>query len=288
MDIIEFLLPPLIASFLLIGITVYFGIHVIKREIIFIDIALAQIAALGVAVAHVLNESFFSQHYHTHGSGESDLFAYTLSIIFCTLAALLFTLLKNKAVKIPLEAIIGITYAVATCGAVIIYDTGAGGDVHVQEMLTGAILWTSWDQIIRLFIVFGTIGVFHIVFRRKFVMITSKYADSDAEGNGSKIWDFLFYFTFGIVIVEAVRICGIITVFAFLIIPASISALLATSWIHRILIGLGIGVIVSIIGLYITWIKDMPCSPIFIILLGVSLIIVVVFRWLRSIIQAKT
>ena len=284
MDVVEFLLPPLIASFLLIGITVYFGIHVIKREIIFIDIALAQIAALGVAVAHVLNESFFTQHYHSHGSGESDFFAYMLSIVFCTLAALLFTLLKNKVVRIPLEAIIGITYAVATCGAVIIYDTGAGGDVHVQEMLTGAILWTSWDQIIRLLIVFGTIGVFHIIFRSKFIMITSKYLNSDVKWNGSKLWDFLFYFTFGIVIVEAVRICGIITVFAFLIIPASISALLATSWIHRILIGLGIGVIVSITGLYITWVKDIPCSPLYIILLGISLIIVIIVRWLKSVI----
>ena len=124
MEVAEFLLPPLVTCLLLIGITVYFGIHVIKREIIFIDIALAQIAALGGAVALVIEELNFLQVNQFQNPEKSNLFAYILSILFCTLAAAIFTFLKNKIIKIPLEAIIGITYAVATTGAVIIFDKG--------------------------------------------------------------------------------------------------------------------------------------------------------------------
>lgn len=281
MDIVTFLLPPVVACLLITGITVYFGIHVIKREIIFIDIALAQIAALGAAVAYAINVSYTGQDERIIEWIGSDLFEYSLSIVFCTLAALVFTLLKNKIINIPLESIIGITYAVAASGAVIIYDKGAGGDVHVHEMLTGTILWTTWDQNLRLLLIFGLIGGFHGIFRRKFTMLSSGYLDDHDIIRKLKRWDFIFYFTFGIVIVEAVRIGGIITVFAFLIIPATISALLASSWLQRIIIGLLIGFIVSIAGLYITWISDVPCSPVFIIFLGVVLILALLIRWLK-------
>ena len=170
MEVAEFLLPPLVTCLLLIGITVYFGIHVIKREIIFIDIALAQIAALGGAVALVIEELNFLQVNQFQNPEKSNLFAYILSILFCTLAAAIFTFLKNKIIKIPLEAIIGITYAVATTGAVIIFDKGPGGDVHVHDMLIGAILWITWDQVLRLLIIVILVGGFHIIFRKKFFL----------------------------------------------------------------------------------------------------------------------
>ncbi len=140
---INFMLAPFIASLLLISITVYFGIHVIKREIIFIDIALAQIAALGSAVSLVLlHLGIGQQDHHDH---DSRTF---LAYLFCLLAAGVFTMLKNNKLKIPLEAFIGIAYAVATTSTVILLDKGAGGDVHVHDMLIGSILWVTWHQII--------------------------------------------------------------------------------------------------------------------------------------------
>jgi len=269
-----FMIAPFVACLLLILITSYFGIHVIEREIIFIDIALAQIAALGSAVSLVINNLGLSPHSDIHEHDSRTFLAY----VFCLLAAGIFTLLKNKKIKIPLEAIIGIAYAVATTAAVIILDKGAGSDVHIHDMLIGSILWVSWHQVFRLFIIVVLIGGFHYLFRKKFKGITLLYQGKVSNISNPRLWDFLFYFTFGIVIVEAVSIGGILTVFAFLIIPASTSALFTTQWTKRISIGLLIGSISAVFGLYLSWIMDIPCSPAIILFLGVSLLISIMLK----------
>lgn len=278
---LDFMIAPFIASLLLILITSYFGIHVIEREIIFIDIALAQIAALGSAVTLVLQHLGIGSQSNVHDHDSRTFLAY----IFCLLAAGIFTILKNRKIKIPLEAIIGIAYAVATTAAVIILDKGAGSDVHIHDMLIGAILWVSWPQIIRLLIIVSVIGGFHYIFRNKFKEITLLYQGKESDISNPRLWDFLFYFTFGIIIVEAVSIGGILTVFAFLIIPASTSALFTTQWTKRISIGLLIGSISTVLGLYLSWVMDIPCSPAIILFLGVSLLFSIV---LKAFLKIKT
>ena len=277
---LEFMLAPFVVCLLLIGINVYFGIHVIKREIIFIDIALAQIAAFGGAIALVIHEIIHPHagHDHSHGHDDTSIFTYIFSLVFTTLAAFLFTMLKNKKIKIPLEALIGIAYAVATTGAVIILDKGAGGDVHIHEMLAGAILWVSWDQILKLAIIILLVGGFHYIFREKFFKLTDNYSLEEKTLKNNYFWDFLFYFTFGIVVVQSVSVSGILTVFAFLIIPASISALFAESWMARITIGLGLGTLVTVCGLYLSWTMDIPSSPTVILFLGVFLIVALILK----------
>lgn len=281
MEIIQFMITPFVASILLIGVCVYFGIHVIKREIIFIDIALAQVAALGTTVALVIHEASSDSHVG-HDHDESNIMTYLLSLAFCTAAAIIFSLLKNKKIKIPLEALIGIAYAVATTTAVIILDKGAGGDVHVHDMLVGTLLWVTWSQVLRLAIVVLGVGLLHYFLRIKFLSLSDNYLKSNNEKiKNSSLWDFLFYFSFGIVIVEAVSVGGILTVFAFLIIPASISALFATSWASRIIIGLSVGAIVTFSGLYFSWVVDIPCSPAIIMFLGVCLLLSLLIRKIR-------
>ncbi len=274
MDTIEFLLTPFIACLLLILINVYFGIHVIRREIIFIDIALAQIAALGSAVAMVIFHSLHPEIAHDHE--QHNAFSYLFSTGFITMAALIFTFLKHSKVTIPLEAIIGITYAIATTGTVIIIDKAAGGDVHVHDMLIGSILWVSWHQITRLFIVVLFVGLFHLTFRKKFMLISNAGTGSNKIKN-PRLWDFLFYLSFGIVIIEAVNIAGILTVFAFLIIPASISIMLTTGWKKRMLSGWVIGLLAVIVGLYLSIKMDVPSSPVIILFLAVALFIGLIF-----------
>lgn len=271
---LDFMLAPFVASLLLLIIMSYFGIHVIEREIIFIDIALAQIAALGSAVSLVVNNLTVGSNTAFHEHDSRTILAY----LFCLLAAGVFTILKDKNLRIPLEAIIGIAYAVATTSAVIILDKGAGSDVHIQDMLTGTILWVSWPQNLRLLIIVVLIGGFHYLFRSRFKDITLLYKGSDVNIKKPRFWDFIFYFTFGIVIVEAVSIGGILTVFAFLIIPASLSALFATRWTTRISIGLLTGGICTVFGLYLSWIMDVPCSPAIILFLGLSLLISILIR----------
>jgi len=266
---LNFMLAPFVACLLLILIMVYFGIHVIEREIIFIDIALAQIAAFGSAVSLVLQEMNIV-HHNQGGEHDSRTF---MAYLFCTLAAAIFTVLKDKKIKIPLEAIIGIAYAAAATGAVIILDKGAGGDVHIHDMLAGAILWVSWPQNLRFLVVVVVVGSFHYIFRHKFLGLTKHYQSEETVVSNPKLWDFLFYFSFGIVIVEAVNVGGILTIFAFLIIPASISALFSQNWSSRILIGLIVGGIATILGLYLSWIMDIPSSPAIILFLGLCLLV---------------
>jgi zinc/manganese transport system permease protein len=270
---LQFILVPLVASLLLLTLTSYFGIHVLKREIIFIDIALAQVAVMGSAIAIYLEHSFQLHEVMIGRFNLSDSFAYFFSVLFCVGAALIFTFLKNPRIKIPLEAFIGIAYAFATTAAVIILDKGAGGDVHLHDMLTGVLLWTTWPQVLRLAIVLTVIGGFHIYFRKQFTQLSDYYQGSSPPPDKQKMWDFLFYLSFGIMIIESVRIAGVLTIFAFLILPASISAFFSSGWRQRILIGLASGLVATILGLHFSLALDLTASPLIILFLGLVLIL---------------
>ena len=273
---INFMFAPFIVCLLLIGINIYFGIHVIKREIIFIDIALAQIAAFGTIVATVFH--IFDPHQNGHSHHAHSHEEYFFAIGFTTLAAAVFTVLKSKKLPIPLESLIGIAYAVSATGAVILLDKAAGGDVHVHDMVAGSILWVSWHQIIEIFIVFSLVGLFHFIFRKKFIGLTDSYNENGENSNYSFLWDVIFYTTFGITVVHSVRVGGILIIFAFLIIPASISALFTDKWLSRILLGWGLGTLVAACGLYLSWIKDIPSAPTVILFLGVFLILALLIK----------
>jgi len=275
---LQFILAPLAACFVLLILTSYFGIHVLKREIIFIDIALAQIAVLGSAVAIYLEHTFHVHEMLVGNLNLSHILAYMFSLLFCLGAALVFTLLKNPRIKTPIEAFIGIAYAFATTAAVIILDKSAGADVHLHDMLTGVLLWTDWPQVLRLAIVTAAIGSFHLIFRKKFIRLTDCYQGHVAQVNNRKLWDFLFYATFGIMIIESVRIAGVLTVFAFLILPASISAMFASDWKNRILSGLLSGLIAAVFGLHFSLTLDLTASPLIILFLGLLLLLGLAYK----------
>lgn len=267
------------ATLLMGGILVYFGIHVIKREIVFIDIALAQIAALGGVVALIIWPHDHGAHGH---EGGNFLTEYLFSLLFTTLAAGLFSILKNKKVKIPLEALIGISYAVATTAMVIILDKGAGSDVHIHDMLTGAILWVTWGQITRLAAIVFFVALFHFLARKQMTGLTDNYHNHDFNPAKKKLWDFLFYFSFGLVIVEAVQIGGILTVFALLMIPASTILLFYSSWKARIIAGLSLSGLLTIPALWLSWTWDVPASPVLIFFLGLALVVGGIIYRLKS------
>jgi zinc/manganese transport system permease protein len=269
---LQFITVPLLASLIILILTSYFGIHVLKREIIFIDITLAQIAVMGGVVSMVLEPLFHDRDLMIGSIHLSDILAYVFSLVFCLGAALIFTFLKNPRIRIPIEAFIGIAYAFATMATVIILDKGAGSDVHLHDMLTGALNWTGWSQVIRLAIILAVIGGFHLIFRQKFIRLSESYLDKSGSFKRQKLWDFLFYFTFGIVIIEAVNVAGILTVFAFLIFPASISALFSAHWNKRIAIGLVSGLVATVAGLYLSVTLDVTASPLIIVFLGIILL----------------
>ena len=265
---ISFIIAPLLACLLIVLINVYFGIHVIKREIIFIDIALAAIAALGSALGMIL----FDMQHEGHSHESHGVLPYILSVIFISIASGAFSMLKNRLVAIPLEALIGIAYAVATTLTVIILDKGAGGDVHVHDMLVGSVLWVSWNQVLRLAVIVAVVGTFHFIFRKRFIALTDSFSNASLEMKSPKLWDFLFYLSFGLVVVEAVNIAGILTVFAFLIIPASITAFVGKGWMKKLSAGWIAGLLSSLFGLISSLKLDVPSAPVIILGLGLALL----------------
>ncbi|KPK88210.1 MAG: hypothetical protein AMS27_00190 [Bacteroides sp. SM23_62_1] len=268
----SFLLVPFLASLVLLVITSYFGIHVIKREIIFIDIALAQVAAMGGIIEVFIENKLHNIAAFTISPHFSEIISYNFSLLFCLIAAIIFTYLRNPRIRVPIEAFIGITYAVATTATVIILDKGAGGDVHLHDVMTGTLLWTTWRGLFRLILIVSIIGVFHFMFRKHFIELTEIYHDKTKRLKQYRKWDFLFYFTFGIIIIEAIRIGGILTIFAFLIIPASFSALFAKEWSRRIYLALCAGILSACTGLYLSLKLDVNSSPVIIILMGILLV----------------
>ncbi len=265
---LDFILLPLLGCLVIAMINVYFGIHVIKRGIIFIDIALASIAALGSAVGMVL----FEKGHAGHDEG-TELLPYLFSLGFISLASFVFTHLRHRKIPVPLEALIGIAYAVATTLTVIILDKGAGGDVHVHDMLIGTILWITGPQLIRLAAIVLAVGLFHYIFRSKFMMLTESFHDHNNVMRHQRLWDFLFYFSFGLVVVEAVSISGILTVFAFLILPASLSVVVSDKMPVKLITGWLAAIVASFAGLLFSMKLDVPSAPVIITLLGIILLL---------------
>ncbi|MEW5944577.1 MAG: metal ABC transporter permease [bacterium] len=234
----DLMLPALAACFILTGIHAYLGIHVVERKVIFVDLSLAQVAALGAVIA-----SLFKMDIHGNG-------AYMMSLSFTFIGAAVFSLARTRDDKIPQEAIIGIVYAVSTSLAILVLSKSAEAAEHLQEMLVGNILFVSWHDNLKILILYGVIGLFHVVFRKQFVMVS--FALDEAVNRKFKVrfWDFLFYITFGFVVTSSVRIAGVLLVFSFLVVPAVCGVMFAGSIWKRLLVGWTVGLLTSCLGTY--------------------------------------
>ena len=267
LEVIVFLLPPFVACVTILGLLSYLGMHVLKREIIFIDIALAQIAAVGATFAHVYL-----------GTGESDIGAYLCAFGFTLAASLFFSQIDRRITRISHEAIIGVTYAIAAAAAIFILAMSAGGDVHMEHMLTGSILWAKWSDIGAIAALFGCVGLFHLIFRKQFIRLSENFGSGAVLGGRAIWWDFLFYVSMGLVITFSVKIAGVLVIFAFLVIPATFSALLAKSWGMRLLIAWGVGIFAVVAGLSLSYVLDFSTGPSVISMLGAALIVSALLR----------
>ncbi len=263
-EAVQFLFPSFIACLTILGILGYLGIHVLEREIIFIDIALAQIAATGSTLAFIL----FRQQLTEENTYILRLFA----ICFTLIAAAFFSYVSKRVSQISQETVIGVSYAIAAAATLFLLATAAGSDVHMEEMLTGSILWAGWPDIIHCAVVFAAAGIFQYIFRKKFIGISSDYEGAEKCGLNVMWWDFLFYASMGIVITYTVEIAGVLLTFAFLIIPGAFSALFAQSWKKRLLIAWTLGVLTSVAGLAFSYRFDFSCGPSMVSIMGLVLI----------------
>jgi zinc/manganese transport system permease protein len=261
MEILQFLILPFLASLILTGIHAYLGVHVVERGVIFVDLALAQIAALGATIAILVGMD-------PHGTG-----AYWMSLGFTFIGAGIFTLVRSRHKRIPLEAFIGITYAVASAAAILAMSKATGETEHLKDMLVGNILAVSKHDVIKTAILYGCIGLFHFIFRKKFLAISLSHSSDDQPANMNvKLWDFLFYASFGFVVTSSVAIAGVLLVFCYLIVPSVGAMLFADRIGTRLAIGWTMGTLVSALGCYCSVFFDTPTGATIVCTFGAVLV----------------
>src|SRR5437660_1918523 len=261
MEILPFLLWPFMASLILTGIHAYLGVHVVERGVIFVDLALAQIAALGATIAILIGMD-------PHGQG-----AYWLSLAFTFIGAAIFAFARTRRGHIPQEAFIGIAYAVASAAAILAMSKATGETEHLKDMLVGNILAVSRHDVIKTAVLYGVVGIFHYIFRRRFLLISRDIEQAEAEGMNIRFWDFLFYASFGFVVTSSVAIAGVLLVFCYLIVPSVGAMLFADRIGRRLAIGWTMGTLVSALGVYFSVLLDLPTGAAIVCTFGAVLIV---------------
>jgi zinc/manganese transport system permease protein len=260
MEILPFLLWPFLASLILTGIHAYLGVHVVERGVIFVDLALAQIAALGATIAILAGMD-------PHGVG-----AYWLSLAFTFVGAAIFAFARTRRGHIPQEAFIGIAYAVASAAAILALSKATGETEHLKDMLVGNILAVSRHEVLKTALLYGAIGLFHYIFRRRFLLISTDPEKAEAQGISIRFWDFLFYASFGFVVTSSVAIAGVLLVFCYLIVPSVGAMLFADRVGRRLAIGWTMGTLVSALGVYFSVLLDLPTGATIVCTFGVVLV----------------
>jgi len=259
-DLFAILWAPFLMCLVLTGIHAYLGVHVLAREVVFVDIAMAQIAALGATAA-------FLRGY------EIDQWeSYAWSLTATLVGALVLSITRSRRRHVSQEAVIGIVYAVSSAAAVLLADRAAHGAEQVRTMLVGNLLSVQPFEVGKVFVLYSLVGVLHWFCRRPFLLISTDPRRAFDAGWRVRLWDFLFYASFGVVVASSVRIAGVLLVFSYLIVPALAGVLLGGSVVSRLLIGWTFGTVVSVLGMVASAALDLPTGATVVCAFGATLI----------------
>ena len=258
---LDLMLPPIVAGLVILSIHAYLGLHVLVRGVIFVDLAFAQIAALGTTVAILLGMG--------HGTLEL-LFA----LGFTLLGALIFSFTRMEDSIVPQEAIIGITYVVASAAVILLAGFTAEGAEHIQETMTGTLIWVDWPAIGKMAVPYAVVGFLHYIFRHKFTAVS--FAPSNASD--VRLWDFLFYVLFGVVIAFSVELAGVLMVFSTLVIPGVVAFLFTNRLDHALLIAWAAGAVAIIGGIGASFYWDVATGPLLVCAFGLVLVLAGIVR----------
>nr|MDQ6882362.1 metal ABC transporter permease [Pseudomonadota bacterium] len=245
----ELLFWPFVAGLVLTGIHAYFGLHVLARGIVFVDLSLAQVAALGITVAILAGHPV-----------QSDA-AYWYALAFAGGGALLFALVRRHERALQQEAVIGIVYAVCAALGVIALDRAPQGAEHIKQILIGSILTVRPQEVASLALLYLAIGTFHWLLRRPLLEVSFEPALAATKRRRVFLWDLVFYGSFALVVTSSVRIAGVLLVFSYLIVPAAIAGLFAATVRSRLLLAWALGAAVTAAGLGMSWAWDLPTGP---------------------------
>src|SRR5215204_4385079 len=269
LTVLEFLAAPFVASLILTGIHAYLGVHVVERGVIFVDLSLAQIAALGATIALLMPFSGGDPHAPS---------VYWVSLAFTFIGAGIFSMIRVKRARIPQEAIIGICYAVASAAAILAMSKATSESEHLKDMLVGNILAVSWPEVRKTAVLYSAIGAFHYVFRRQVLAISLNHQAAEQQGLSVRWWDFLFYSSFGFVVTSSVSIAGVLLVFCYLIVPSVGAMLYAENIGPRLAIGWTMGTVVSALGVWLSLQLDLPTGATIVCTFGLVLILMAAMR----------
>ena len=269
-QVMEVMKWPLVACLILPGILVYYGLHIIRREVIFVDLALAQVATLGTCVCLWL------------GHEAEDIHNFFYSLGFTLAGALLFTFTRpSKKARVPQEALIGIIYVVAAAAGILLMSKSPHGKEELQRTLVGDLLTVTPSQIWKTAALYAVIGLVHFIFRKQFIKLSFDHAHAEQGGLNVRLWDFLFYALFGLIVTSFVQVGGVLMVFSYLIVPAASAAFLVKSLPAQLLVGWVVATLGSIAGLYWSFHKDLPTGAAIVCALGITLLVTGVISKLR-------
>jgi zinc/manganese transport system permease protein len=258
----EVMFWPIMACLLLPWMLVYLGLHVVQRGIIFIDIAMAQMASLGICVAVLF-------HLDLDGSA-----TFAIALGFTMTGAAIFSFTGRRDSQVPQEAVIGIAYVVSAASAVLLLSRAAEGDEEIKNMLVGNILLVTPQEVWKCFGLFAAVGILHALLRGRFLVVSFDRQQAFREGWRVRWWDFLFYASFGVVVTSFVRIAGVLLVFSYLIVPAVCGINLARTFTPRLLIGWLVALTGGVLGLFLSFRFDLPSGAAIVCTFGALLVLV--------------
>lgn len=264
-DLFSLLWVPFLMCLVLTGIHAYLGFHVIAREVVFVDIALAQMAALGATAAFLV------------GFDIESWVSYALALGFAIAGAVVLSLTRSRERRVSQEAVIGVVYAVSAAAAVLLADRAPHGTEHIRSMLVGSILSVRGPEVLKVAALYAAVGLFHWLARRPFFLISIDPAQAYREGWRVRWWDFLFYVSFGIVVTSSVRIAGVLLVFSYLIVPALAGIILGGQIGTRLFIGWTFGTLVSVLAMVASATLDLPTGATVVCAFGLTLLVLGAF-----------
>ena len=269
-DLLALLWAPFLMCLVLTGIHAYLGIHVIAREVVFVDIAMAQIAALGATAAYLLGFELDSP------------VSYAAALSFTVLGAAVLALTRTRGRHVSQEAIIGVVYAVSAAAAVLLADRAPHGAEHIRAMLVGSLLSVGVPHVAKVAALYAAVGIVHWALRRRFMLISTDPDAAYRAGWNVRLWDFVFYATFGVVVTSSVRVAGVLLVFSYLIVPALAGITVGGRTAARLATGWVFGTVVSIVGIAASASLDLPTGATVVCAFGVTLLALAILQQVRG------
>ncbi len=270
-DFLQLMYKPFIACMILVAIHVYLGMHVVRRGVIFVDLALAQVSALGATMGFLF------------GFEAASMQSYAMAIGFTLLGAAVFTLTRSRKPVVPQEALIGLVYAVSASAAILVFSRAPEGGEELKEILVGSLLFVDWPEIVKVAVLYSVIAVAHYFARERLMLISEHPQLAFDQGLHVRGWDFFFYATFGIVVTSAVQIAGVLMVFALLIAPAVCGVFLGGTMRGRLVIAWIAGVLTCVAGIFASYHWDLPTGAAIVCAFGVTVIVCGALRSLLGI-----